>query len=216
MARSKTLYPILLALSAPLNVKVRSLIHFAVDMTVAYPISLYNPPPIACYAYDPQAPEVARWLKDLIRGVLPEVEVEHVGSTSVPECPGKGYIDLMVLYSEGALGATRVGLGTLGFQRQSSRDPFPEERPMRVGTFAYGGKQYPVHAHVIAINSPEAEELRWFRERLKADEKLRDEYVAEKRRILAAGVSDSVEYALSKGAFVQRVLAMFDTSIGRC
>jgi len=179
-------------------------------MTFAHPIGLYNPPPVACHPYDPQAPEVARRLKDLIRSVLPEVEVEHVGSTSVPECPGKGFIDLMVLYAEGALGATRVGLGTLGFQRQSSRDPFPEERPMRVGTFAHRGKQYLVHAHVIAINSPEVEELRWFRERLKADEKLRDQYVAEKRGILAAGVSDSLEYALSKGAFVQRVLAMRD------
>jgi GrpB-like predicted nucleotidyltransferase (UPF0157 family) len=177
-------------------------------MTTAHPIGLYNPPPVACHPYDPQAPEVARRLKDLIRSGLPEVEVEHVGSTSVPECPGKGYIDLMVLYPDGALGATRDGLGALGFQRQSSRDPFPEERPMRVGTFAYGGKHYPVHAHVIDMNSPEVEELRWFRERLKADERLRDEYVAEKRGLLAAGVSDSVEYAISKGAFVQSVLAI--------
>ena len=171
-------------------------------------ITFYNPSPVACHPYDPQAPEVARLVGDLIRSVMPEVEVEHIGSTSVPECPGKGYIDLMVLYPYRGLEAARSGLALLGFQRQTSRDPFPEERPMRVGSFVFCGKEYPIHAHVIAMNSPELEELLWFRERLKADARLREEYVAEKRRILVAGVTDSVEYALSKGAFVQRVLAM--------
>lgn len=172
------------------------------------PITLYNSSPAACHSYDPQAPEVARLLRDLIRSVLPEVEVEHIGSTSVPECAGKGYIDLMVLYPENGLEAAKSGLEALGFQRQTSRDPFPEERPMRVGTFVFGGKEYATHAHVIAMNSPEVEELLWFRERLKADARLLEEYVAEKRRILAAGTLDSVEYSLSKASFVQRALAI--------
>ena len=72
----------------------------------------------------------------------------------------------------------------------------------------HAGKEYPVHAHVIAQNSPEVEELIWFREKLSGEAKLREEYVAEKLRILAGGVVDSVEYAINKGGFVQRVLIM--------
>ncbi|SRR6266496_4980642 len=167
----------------------------------------YDSPPVGCHPYDSQAVEVARILRDLIRGELQDVEVEHVGSTSVPGCAGKGHIDLMVLYSEGAIDATKAGLAALGFQPQTSRDPFPEGRPMRVGRFAYHGKDYPVHAHVIAMNSPEVEALRWFKEMLKTDARLLEEYVEVKKGILAAGVSDSVEYAISKSAFVEGVLA---------
>jgi GrpB-like predicted nucleotidyltransferase (UPF0157 family) len=175
-------------------------------MTI-HQILQYDSPPVACNPYDSQAAEVARILIELIRGEVQDVEVEHIGSTSVPGCAGKGHIDLMVLYSEGAIEATKAGLAALGFQPQTSRDPFPEERPMRVGRIAYGGKDYPVHVHVIAMNAPEVEALRWFKEMLKADARLREEYVEVKKGILAAGISDSVEYCISKSAFVERVLA---------
>jgi GrpB-like predicted nucleotidyltransferase (UPF0157 family) len=143
----------------------------------------------------------------LIRERAPEVEVEHIGSTSVPECEGKGYVDLLVLYPDGALEDAKAALAGLGFQPQSSRDPFPEERPMRVGSFTYEGHEYAIHAHVVRRDSAEAEGLLWFRERLRSDARLRAEYVAEKRRILAQGTTDELDYCISKGSFVERVLA---------
>jgi GrpB-like predicted nucleotidyltransferase (UPF0157 family) len=172
-----------------------------------YPITLYNPPPVACHPYDPQAPEVASLLNDLIRSRLPDVEVEHIGSTSVSGCAGKGFIDLMVLYREGSLEEAKAGLAALGFQRQSSRDPFPEDRPMRVGSFTYKRNEYQVHAHVIDVNSTEANEFRTFRDRLRQDVQLREAYIAEKRRILEAGLSDHVDYCIEKGAFVEKIIA---------
>jgi GrpB-like predicted nucleotidyltransferase (UPF0157 family) len=171
------------------------------------PITLYNPPPLACRSYDPRAPDVARALAELIHSVLADVQIEHFGSTAVPGCPGKGYIDLLVLYPDQSLETTRDGLAALGFQPQSSRDPFPEDRPMRVGSYDFDGREYSVHAHVVAMNSAEAEEFIWFRERLKADTRLREEYVAEKKRILTAGITDSVAYAYRKGTFVDRIMA---------
>lgn len=41
------------------------------------------------------------------------------------------------------------------------------------------GKEYSIHAHVIALNSPEVEGLRRFRDMLKADVRLRAEYELE-------------------------------------
>jgi GrpB-like predicted nucleotidyltransferase (UPF0157 family) len=167
----------------------------------------YDSPKVACFPYDPQATQVASLLIDLIQDEVHEVEVEHIGSTSVPGCAGKGHIDLMVLYPEGTLDATNAGLAALGFQPQTTRDPFPEERPMRVGRFVHADTDYPVHAHVIAMNSPEVEVLRYFRDLLKADAKLLEKYVAVKKRILADGVNDSVEYCDLKSVFVEAVLS---------
>jgi GrpB-like predicted nucleotidyltransferase (UPF0157 family)/mannose-6-phosphate isomerase-like protein (cupin superfamily) len=132
--------------------------------------------------------------------------VEHVGSTSVPGCAGKGVVDLMVLYPPGRLAEARGSLDRLGFQRQEGRDPFPEERPMRVGSVGYEGTLFLLHAHVIAADSPEVAVTRAFRDRLRADPGLADAYVARKREILATGVTDPIDYCVAKGNFVEGVL----------
>src|SRR5229473_1531214 len=62
----------------------------------AYPIK-----PPACVEYDPRVVEVAHEIMQMISAALPPVTVEHIGSTSVPGCAGKGIIDLMVLYPDG-------------------------------------------------------------------------------------------------------------------
>lgn len=163
--------------------------------------------PPTFHTYDPQAALAAEKLIKAIRARDERLQTEHVGSSSIPGCGGKGYIDLLVIYPDGLLEAAKLALADLGFQRQQSRDPFPEERPMRVGSVEHAGRLYPIHAHVIAASSPEADELVWFRERLRADAALRREYEAEKQRILAKGVLDGIDYAEKKGSFVQRVLA---------
>jgi GrpB-like predicted nucleotidyltransferase (UPF0157 family) len=59
---------------------------------------------------------------------------------------------------------------------------------------------------VVAAGSSEAEDLRYFRECLRADPELRAAYVAYKKKILASGVSDSVDYANAKGEFIRQCL----------
>ena len=158
--------------------------------------------------YDAQAPVVARALITTILETDTRLRVEHVGSSSVPGCGGKGYIDLLVTDSHGELEAAKAALAKLGFQRQGSREPFPEDRPMRVGSVEHGGHRYLIHAHVVAASAPEAEEMIWFRDRLRCDAELTREYEVEKRRILSNDVRDGVEYAERKGAFVQAVLEL--------
>jgi GrpB-like predicted nucleotidyltransferase (UPF0157 family)/mannose-6-phosphate isomerase-like protein (cupin superfamily) len=132
--------------------------------------------------------------------------VEHVGSTAVPGCAGKGIVDLMALYGPGRLAEVRDGLDALGFQRQTGRDPFPEERPMRIGSIAYDGVRFQLHAHVIAHDSPEVLELRTFRDRLRVDPALLARYVAVKEKIIREGITDRLEYTLRKGEFIAETL----------
>ena len=171
-----------------------------------HPVGEYRHAPAACHPYDPRAPEVARRVSEMVRERAPEAAVEHVGSTAVPGCAGKGVIDLMIPYREGLLGQIKQALEGLGFQRQSSRDPFPEDRPMRVGSLRHDGDVFRLHVHVVPADSGEPEEFRAFRDRLRSDPALLRAYVERKRRIIEQGTTDSTDYAVVKGGFVQEAL----------
>jgi GrpB-like predicted nucleotidyltransferase (UPF0157 family) len=178
------------------------------DMMAVFPVSIinYSPAPPVCHAYDPAAPAVAGCIAYQITALLPGVTVEHIGSTAVPGCAGKGVVDLMIICSVGQLETTKERLARMGFQRQAVGLLFPETRPMRVGAVEYGGRCFQLHVHVICSDSPEIEALRAFRERLRADPRLVARYVTCKRAILAEGITDRKLYTQRKSAFIQSVL----------
>jgi len=161
-----------------------------------------------CQEYDPCCVNVAQLIAELISSRLPSVIVEHIGSTAVPGCCGKGVIDLMALYSEGELEQLKTLLDELGFQKQSTRDPFPESRPMRLGSVVYRGLEYRLHVHVIAADAEEARVLKKFRDRLREDVELREAYVASKREIIASGITDSVDYSNAKDEFIKGIISL--------
>ncbi len=175
--------------------------------TRVFRVEPYMKRPASYLPHDPRAAEVADWIGARIVAECAPLAVEHFGSTAVPGCAGKGIIDLAIFYPAGGLDVAKRAMDTLGFQRQSSRDPFPEDRPMRVGAVSYGGLIYNILAHVIAADSPELEQLRIFRDRLRADPAFRADYESTKRRLIESGVTDSVAYCEAKGFFIQQVLA---------
>ena len=127
-------------------------------------IGSYASRPPACLNYDPRAAEVARLVAALVHEHLPRLCVEHVGSTSVQGCAGKGNIDLLIAVGGEEMAAAKELLDRLGFQRQTGGDAFPETRPMRLGSFAHDGETFLVHVHVIPADSPEVvDEMRFFR-----------------------------------------------------
>ena len=171
-------------------------------------------PPIGAYfqkipeiqPYDPACVLVADEVIGLILDRLPFVWVEHIGSTAVPGLAGKGIIDLMIVFPPEKLQAVKDGLAELGFQSQPHDDPFPEDPPMRVGSYAYGGRSYLLHAHVIREGSPEIENMRTFRDRLRYDRVLQTAYVDRKKQIIKTGIKSTTEYARLKGEFINKIL----------
>lgn len=156
--------------------------------------------------FDPGAAAAADRVATLIESAAPWTQVEHIGSTAVPGCAGKGIVDLMALYPPGKLEPTREAVDHLGFQRQKKGHIFPEERPMRVGAVDFGGRRYRLHLHLIGMNSPEKETLRSFRDALRANPALRDAYQAKKRAILQSGVHEAQDYTHAKGEFITSVI----------
>jgi GrpB-like predicted nucleotidyltransferase (UPF0157 family) len=169
-------------------------------------IGAYEVRPVACRDYDPRAAEVARQVGGLIHDHLPRVFVEHVGSTSVPGCEGKGIVDLLVPVPQGEMDAVKELLERLGFQRQSTPDPFPEDRPTRVGSVVHCGETFLLHVHCVPAESDEVDQTRFFRACLRADPYLVQAYVAKKREIIAGGVTDGAEYCRQKGQFIKEIL----------
>jgi GrpB-like predicted nucleotidyltransferase (UPF0157 family) len=156
--------------------------------------------------YDPAAPAVAARVIVLIEAAAPWVKAEHIGSTAIPGCAGKGIVDLVALYPRGRLEATRQAIDGLGFQHQRAGHEFPEDRPMRVGAIEHEGRIYRLHVHIVAAESAEAKALYRFRDVLRIDAKLRDAYQAKKRTILQSGTSDPAGYTHAKGKFINAVI----------
>ena len=169
-------------------------------------ISTYSNSHTGYVEYDPGAIGAAARVAALIEGAAPWTEVEHIGSTAIPGCAGKGIVDVMAMYPTGKLEATREAIDALGFQHQKMGHIFTEERPMRVGAIQYAGKRYRLHVHLIDMNSPEKETLRRFRDVLRADPALRDAYQGKKRAILQSGVRDAKDYTYAKGEFIASVI----------
>ncbi|MGH7871351.1 MAG: GrpB family protein [Candidatus Binatia bacterium] len=157
--------------------------------------------------YNPESPRVARTLVEIILATKHDLQVEHIGSTAVAGCWGKGIIDLLVLYRQGDFESARDALDGLQFQRQSGLDAFPESRPMRTASIDYCGRVYRVHAHIVESGVDEARDLIRFRDLLRVNASLRRAYEAEKRAILGRGITKSTDYSKAKGAFIRSALA---------
>ena len=163
----------------------------------------YPSPLVALQPWNLRAPLAAGFVAALIVERLPDTTVEHVGSSAVLNCAGKGYLDLVIPYRDPEhLAAINEALFALGFGRQRNRDPFPETRPMRTGAIDYEGETFLLHVHVVPESGQHMTELLDFRDRLRADANLVAKYVAAKREILQAGMREGDEYAERKGAFI--------------
>jgi GrpB-like predicted nucleotidyltransferase (UPF0157 family) len=156
--------------------------------------------------WDARAPAAADSVMRLLQTALPGVVVEHVGSTSVPGCEGKGILDLMLLVPAGHLDEVCAVVDDMGFQHQSGGIRHPDSRPMREGSFTFDGSVFRLHLHLIPERSAEVNVLRKFRDRLTANPELVARYVEQKRRLVDAQISDRSAYTLGKQSFIVSVL----------
>ncbi len=158
--------------------------------------------------WDVSYAEVADRVTRAVESASGAVSIDHVGSTAVPGCPGKGVVDLTALYDPGKLDEAKALLNALGFVPQTSdfHPPWPAHRPMLLGYVRYKDATYLVYVHVVARDSYEAKRFRIFRDRLRDDEEIRAKYVEVKRSIIARGITDTDEYAVLKRPIIHEIL----------
>ena len=158
--------------------------------------------------WDPRYPEVVKSLLTEVAPFPPGVALEHVGSTAIQGCGGKGIIDLLALYPDGSLDETKRWLLSLGLNRQGPEfsRPWPETRPMYLGSVPYLGRAFVTYIHVVRKTADEVRRFRVFRDLLCGKPDLVAEYCALKRQILSIGVTDTDDYKVMKRPFMHKAL----------
>ncbi|MBN1992663.1 MAG: GrpB family protein [Anaerolineae bacterium] len=129
------------------------------------------------------------------------LEIQHIGSTAVPGLEAKPVIDTMVVVAHLADAARCIApLQTLGYTFVD----YPQNTDRR---FFRKGVPRTHHLHIVAAGSQSLADHLGFRNALRADPQLRQEYRELKRTLSTKYKNDRARYSESKGAFVEKVLA---------
>jgi len=118
--------------------------------------------------------------RNRIRSVLPDVTIEHVGSTAVPNLGGKPVVDILI-QTEDTI-AAKEALVDIGYEYRDTAST-ADRMFMKV---SIDGKLY--HMHVCKPDSEEARKMLAFRDYLLTHEDIRKEYDEAKREASAAAI----------------------------
>jgi len=153
--------------------------------------------PIEIAGYDSAWP--ARFDSERMRLVplLPGAEIHHIGSTAVPGMPAKPVIDLMALVDD--LDAPIAALIELGAYQypEAFNATLIHRRWLCRPTAAHRTH----HLHLVDEHAELQRHLR-FRDRLRANGPLRDEYATLKRELARRLGGDREAYSEAKSAFI--------------
>lgn len=148
--------------------------------------------------WNPLAMGVIEGLRSAVRERHIPEEVEHIGSTAVPELPGKGVVDAMIVAALDRIPTIAAALKDIGFQGQPDGVGFPSWRPLFMGDVRLAGDRMPTHVHVIPDDSDEVPAQRAFAVALRESSELREGYARLKEEIVASGVTDPIPYSMEK------------------
>ena len=174
------------------------------------PIGPYETQPAPYEEWDPRAVEIANRIAELVRERRPDVVVDHVGSSAVPGLPGKNVVDVAVELDPSEIPAFAQFLTELGFHTTTGVRAFPPTRPLLVGSLEQDGRRFRIHFHVHprghrVYGWEHARDLA-FRDALRSDPLLREEYAKRKNAIIQGGVKDSIRYSMAKTEWIRSAL----------
>ncbi len=143
--------------------------------------------------------EAERLLQCFEAAGLPIV-LEHTGSTAVPGLAAKPIIDILGGYPGGADVQPYIGVLTQADYVHRGEQEIPGRE------FFRRGNPRAYHLHLTAIDSRFWRDHLTFRDRLRADDALRDAYAVLKRDLAARFPNDREAYIAAKQPFVEQVL----------
>jgi GrpB-like predicted nucleotidyltransferase (UPF0157 family) len=129
------------------------------------------------------------------------VQVEHVGSTSVPGLAAKPVIDIVLVVADSADEAGYLpDLEAAGYVLQFREPDWYEHRFLRDHDPA-------VQVHVFSVGSPEVERMLLFRDRLRAVTEERELYQRTKRELAVRRWDYVQDYADAKSTIVEEIIS---------
>ena len=154
--------------------------------------------------YDPEWGKLfiaeAERLQNLFSAAGLIATLEHTGSTAIPGLPAKPILDILGGYPAGASAADYIDVLTSADYIHRGEQGIPGREFFRRGS----PRSY--HLHLTAIDSQFWRDHLTFRDRLRADDSLRDAYGALKQTLATRFPLDREAYIDAKGPFVKQVL----------
>ena len=155
------------------------------------------------HPYDANLPMAFNEVKRLIQEVLPDIQVEHVGSSSIPGVGGRNVIDMVIPAADPDQAAIKHHLYALGFQDS----PFRHFLPLLVGVIAFQGHGYPILLYVLSPESEVYADWITFRDYMRAHAEDAQAYDTVKQQAIAAGKVEGGRYQQAKTPFLISVMA---------
>jgi GrpB-like predicted nucleotidyltransferase (UPF0157 family) len=165
---------------------------------------------IEIVAYRPEWPTTFRGHAYAIARALGEsaMQIEHVGSTSVPGLAAKAIIDILVVVEDSAdEPAYLPNLVAAGYELRVREPDFHEHRMFRTAA-------RDVHVHVYSSGSPEILRLTGFRDRLRENAEDRHLYEQVKRTLATREWADMNAYAEAKTEVIERIITASRHDLG--
>ena len=147
--------------------------------------------------------ESARLESAIAAAGLPPLAFEHIGSTAVPELDAKPIIDLLAGHARDADPRSWFAiLIAIGYEHRG-----PQGVPERE-LFVLGPESRRTHhLNLVAVDGQFWRDHLVFRDRLRSDAELREEYAALKRSLAATHPGDRPAYTAGKAAFIAQVMS---------
>ncbi|WP_041275340.1 GrpB family protein [Desulforamulus ruminis] len=158
--------------------------------------------PITLVAYDPRWPELFEREAKRIRSVLGNrvLQLEHVGSTSVPELCAKPIIDMLLVVADSSDEPSYVAaLEAVGYTLRIREPDWFEHRMFK-------GPDTDINLHVFSEGTSEVERMLRFRDWLRANDTDRDNYARVKRKLAQHVWRHVQNYADAKTSIVQEIM----------
>lgn len=159
--------------------------------------------PVTLVAYDPAWPQMYAREEERIRTALGDraLQVEHVGSTSVPGLIAKPCIDILLVVADaGDDSAYAPDLARAGYVLRISED-IDGWGPHRV----FKGSEINLNLHVLSDGSSEIHQFIAFRNWLRSHPEDRERYAGAKRELAARHWGCMQDYADAKDDVVNEI-----------
>jgi GrpB-like predicted nucleotidyltransferase (UPF0157 family) len=156
--------------------------------------------------YKSHYPKLFKSQKKFISKILkkvPDKEIHHIGSTSVPGLGGKGILDIIVVVPKKYFSKSKTLLHEAGYKYDHTMNKRHFHRKYYVD---YTGEPRLTHLHLTFQNSGELIIALAFAEYLRAHKKVREQYAKIKKKASKLHSSDSKNYVKFKLNFVESTL----------
>ena len=158
--------------------------------------------PITLVEYDPNWPELFEREANRIDSILGSraLQIEHVGSTSVPGLCAKPIIDILLVVSDSADESSYVSaLEAAGYKMRIREPDWFEHRVLK-------GPDTDINLHVFSLGTSEIDRMLRFRDWLRFNETDREKYAQVKQRLAKETWRHVQHYADAKSEIIQEIM----------